>query len=160
MNKKLIAVVALAIAPMGVAMADNDAGCGAGTIIWKGKQGVFFKLLATLTNGSFGNQTFGITSGTLGCNGQGPVTAESTLIQFAQGNMDALSADMARGEGEALTTVAAIYGIESADREAFYTLAQSNYGTIFSRADVTSTEVVVSVRELMAKDARLARYAA
>ena len=159
MNKKLIAVVALALAPMGVALADNDAGCGAGTIIWKGKSGVGFKLLALTTNGTFLN-SIGITFGTMGCNGQGTVTANSAVIQFAAGNMDALSADMARGEGEALTTVAAIYGIESADRDAFYTLAQSNYGTIFSRADVTSTEVVASVRELMAKDARLARYVA
>lgn len=161
MNRKLIAVVALAIAPMSVAMADNDAGCGAGTVIWEGKRGIFWKLMATFTNHVFFfNQAFGITFGTLGCNGDNTVTVNLDALHFASGNMDALSADMARGEGEALATVAAIYGIESSDREAFYALTQSNYGAIFSRADVTSLEVVASVRELMAKDARLARYVA
>ena len=159
MNKKLIAVLALAIAPMGVALADNDAGCGLGTKAWKGERGVLYKILALLTNAT-GLNTFAISSGTLGCDGQGTITAHSAAIQFASGNMDALSADMARGEGEALTTVAAIYGIELSDRETFYALTQSNYGAIFNSADVTSVEVVASVRELMAKDTRLARYVA
>ncbi|MEK6805171.1 MAG: DUF3015 family protein [Pseudomonadota bacterium] len=160
MNKKLIAVVALSLAPMGASYADNDVGCGWGTQIWQGNSGVFFKMLASFTNGSFGNQTFGITSGTAGCGKNGTITANTDLVRFASGNIDALSADMARGEGEALTTLATLYGVAEADRGAFYRLTQAHYGSIFVRADVTAGEVVTSVRELMAKDAKLARYAA
>ena len=160
MNKKLLAVVALSLAPLGASFADNDAGCGAGTQIWKGKSGVFFKLLATFTNGSFGNQTLGITSGTLGCGRNNTITADADVIKFASGNLDALSVEMARGDGEALTALASLYGVAEADRAAFYSLTKANYGSIFSHADITAGEMVATVRELMAKDARLFRYAA
>ncbi len=159
MNKKILAVIALSLAPIGASYADNDAGCGAGTMIWQGKSGVFFKLLATFTNGIFGNQTFGITSGTLGCGKNNTITANADVMRFASGNIDALSSDMARGEGEALTTLAGLYGVAETDRAAFYGMTQTHYASIFSRADITAGEVVVAVRELMAKDAQLARYA-
>ena len=49
-------------------MAAGDTGCGVGTMIFKGKSGLAPHVLAVTTNGTFGNQTFGMTSGTLGCN--------------------------------------------------------------------------------------------
>src|SRR5690242_10142743 len=113
MSKKLIAVAALALAPMIPAHADNDAGCGLGTQLMTGKSGIFSHLLATYTNGLLGNQTFGITSGTLGCNGNSQVTADADLTKFASTNLDQLAAEMAAGEGEALTSLASLYKIEA-----------------------------------------------
>ena len=160
MKKKLIAVALLAaMAPLSVAYADNDAGCGAGTILWKGKRGIFWHLVATYTNGILGNGTFGITSGTLGCNGNTEITVDANLKQFASVNLDQLSAEMAAGEGEALTALAGLYKVEDADRAAFYTLTRENYGSIFSSTEVTAGEVVGSLNTLMAADARLSRYA-
>ncbi len=159
MNKKLIAVIALSLAPIGASYADNDAGCGWGTQIWQGKSGAGFKLLAVSTNWFLFNQPFGITSGTIGCGKNSTITAEAEVVRFASGNIDALSSEMARGEGEALTTLASLYGIAEADRGAFYKLTQAHYGSIFPRADVTAGQVVTSVRELMARDASLSRYA-
>lgn len=160
MSKRLIAVTVLALAPLAPAMADNDAGCGLGTQVMAGKSGVFAHLVATYTNGLLGNQTFGITSGTLGCNGNSEVTADADLRKFASTNLDQLSVEMAAGEGEALTALASLYGIESQDRAAFYGMTKANYGTIVSSDSVTAGEVLASIRTLMASDARLSRYVA
>ena len=159
MNKKLVAVAALALAPM-TASADNAAGCGVGTMIMEGKSGLVFHVLAATTNGTFGNQTFGMTSGTLGCKVDDAVTASAELRQFASANLDQLSLEMAAGEGEALTALASLYGIEAQDRAAFYTLTKANYGTIISGDAVTAGEVLTSLHGLMARDTRLARYVA
>ena len=61
--KKLLAVAALAATlPLSnVAMADADIGCGLGTMVFDGKSGKVFKILGATTNGTSGNQTFGIT---------------------------------------------------------------------------------------------------
>ncbi|MGH8481488.1 MAG: DUF3015 family protein [Nevskiaceae bacterium] len=160
MSKRLIAVTVLALAPLAPAMADNDAGCGLGTQVMAGKSGIFAHLVATYTNGLLGNQTFGITSGTLGCNGNSEVTADADLRKFASTNLDQLTVEMATGEGEALTALASLYGIEAQDRAAFYSLTKSNYGTIVDSDSVTAGEVLASIRTLMAADARLSRYVA
>jgi hypothetical protein len=160
MSKRLIAVAALALAPLAPAQADNDAGCGLGTQVMAGKSGVFAHLVATYTNGLLGNQTFGITSGTLGCNGNSEVTADADLRKFASTNLDQLTVEMAAGEGEALTALAGLYGIDQQDRAAFYGLTKSNYGTIVHGDNVTAGEVLASIRTLMATDARLSRYVA
>ena len=159
MSKKLVAVVALALAPLS-AHADNDAGCGLGTQLMEGQSGILFHLLATYTNGILGNQTFGITSGTLGCNGNTTITADAGLTKFASTNFDQLAAEMAAGEGEALTALASLYGVEAADRGAFYSLTKTHYGAIMSSDAVTAGEVVATIKSLMAADARLARYVA
>jgi hypothetical protein len=160
MSKRLIAVAALALAPLAPAQADNDAGCGLGTQVMAGKSGIFAHLVATYTNGLLGNQTFGITSGTLGCNGNSEVTADADLRKFASTNLDQLTVEMAAGEGEALTALAGLYGIDQQDRAAFYGLTKSNYGTIVHGDNVTAGEVLASIRTLMATDARLSRYVA
>jgi Protein of unknown function (DUF3015) len=159
MKTKLVAVAALALAPM-VASADNAAGCGLGTQIMEGKSGIAFHVLAATTNGTLGNQTFGMTSGTLGCKADGAVTASAELKAFASANLDQLSVEMASGEGEALTALASLYGIEAADRDAFYGLTKANYGTIVGSDDVTAGEMLASLQALMAHDSRLARYVA
>jgi hypothetical protein len=159
MSKKLIAVAALALAPLS-AQADNDAGCGLGTQLMNGKSGLVFNVLAATTNSSFGNQTFGMTSGTLGCNGNSQVTVDAELREFASVNLDQLSVEMAAGDGEALTALASLYKIEAQDRAAFYTLTKSNYGSIISSDSVTAGDVLASLNTLMANDARLARYVA
>lgn len=160
MNKKLLAVAVLgALAPMSASFADSAAGCGVGSMIMKGQKGVVFHVLAATTNGSSGNQTFGMSTGTLGCNAQGEVTADAQLKQFASANLDQLSSEMAAGEGETLSTLAGLYRVEAADRAAFYSLARANYGSIFSSADVTADQVVATLNTVLASDAKLSHYA-
>ncbi len=159
MRNRTMLVALLALAPLATAHADPDAGCGAGTKIWAGNSGTPYKLMAATTNGSFGNQTFGISSGTLGCSQGGVVTASARIPMFAKSNLDRLAADMAAGHGAALTAFASLYGVRPADRAAFYALTQKNYARLFPTGTTTSNEMVSTLNTLLKSDAHLARYA-
>ena len=56
------------------ASAYDSTGCGLGSMAWRGQSGIAPQILAVTTNGSFGNQTFGITFGTSGCDPNGRVS--------------------------------------------------------------------------------------
>lgn len=158
MFKKVALIAVLAALPAAQVLADKDIGCGAGTILWKGQSGVVAKVLAATTNGSFGNQTFGISTGTLGCSSDGVIAAKDRLPMFAGTNLDQLSAEMAAGSGEALTVLASLYSVEAADRAAFNTALQANYANIFTSAEITAADVLSGVETALARDSRLARY--
>jgi len=153
--KKIVIAGLMVLAPM-AAQADS-AGCGVGSILFDGQSGLAPNVLAATTNGISGNNTFGMTSGTLGCNANDTVTAAADI--FLKSNMERVARDMATGEGEALETLATLMGIEDADKPAFYTVSQSNFKTIYSRDDVTSNEVLASLKGVMLKDVTLAKYA-
>lgn len=161
MLRKIAIVALMLLLPAGYALADPDAGCGAGTLIWEGQSGMAPKLLAATTNGSFGTQTFGISSGTLGCSRNGTVTAANRLPMFAGANMETLASDMAAGHGEALATMAGLYGIHRrADQRAFYRLTQTHFAQIFPNDNVSAGQVIATVNHLMAQDPSLSQYVA
>ena len=159
--KKLLAVAALAstLPLSNVAMADSDIGCGLGTMVFDGKSGKVFKVLGATTNGTSGNQTFGITFGTLGCDGNGTITSAQKLALFIDGNMDNLARDIAKGEGETLATLSEVWGISAADKTTFNELAQQNFAEVFKSENVTSQEVFTNLNTLVAGDDALATYA-
>ena len=159
MKKTLLVMAVLAAAPFSnVALADQDIGCGLGSMVFAGQEGKVFKVLGATTNGTSGNQTFGITFGTLGCDGTGPITSSEKLAMFIDGNMDNLARDMAKGEGETLSTLAAVWGIEEADKSEFNAVAQENFSEVFKSENVTSNEVLVNLNTLIANDSVLAGY--
>lgn len=159
--KKLLAVAALAstLPLSNVAMADSDIGCGLGTMVFDGKSGKVFKVLGATTNGTSGNQTFGITFGTLGCDGTGTINSAQKLALFIDGNMDNLARDIAKGEGETLATLSEVWGINEADKSAFNELAQQNFAEVFKSENVTSQEVFTNLNTLVAGDDALTAYA-
>jgi len=146
----------MVLAPM-AAQANNSAGCGAGSILFDGQSGLGPNVLAATTNGISGNNTFGMTSGTLGCNQNDTVTAAADI--FLNANMERVARDMATGEGESLETLATLMGIDDADKSAFYSFSQSNFTAIYSRDDVSSSEVMASLKAVMLTDVTLAKYA-
>jgi hypothetical protein len=151
-----VAMALLLVAP--AAMADDDIGCGLGTQVWAGKSGLPFKVLGATTNGTFGNQTFGITTGTLGCESGGVITADARLRMFAGANLDNLARDMARGDGETLEAFAHLMNITEADQAHFFRFTQSHFGDIFAGDRVTAGDMLTSLQGLMAEDAKLAPY--
>ncbi len=67
MKKGIVALaVGALIAGAGTTFALNksNTGCGLGYVLLKNQEGILFEAFAVTTNGTFGNQTFGITSGT------------------------------------------------------------------------------------------------
>lgn len=152
--KKLIAGAILLGAS---SMAFAQPGCGVGAMIWKGQSGVAPHVLAATTNGTFGNQTFGMTSGTLGCTTN---EAVQSMAMYMDSNIDKVARDMSRGNGENLETLAVLLGIEKADRGAFRQTLQDNFATIFPNSDTTSGEAVNAIVALLEKNESLSKYVA
>jgi len=159
MKRVMIVAAVACLFSAGQAMAEDSTGCGVGTMIFDGKSGAAPQVLAVTTNGTLGNQTFGISSGTLGCDSSGTITASEKLNMFASSNMENIAQDMSAGGGESLTTMADIMGIAQADRPAFYATTKANFDRIFSSADVTAEQVIVSLKTVMVENATLAPYA-
>ena len=155
--KKLIIASLLVLSPL-AAQAGNSAGCGLGSQLFEGQTGLGPNVLAATTNGLSGNNTFGMSSGTLGCSANDKVVAAADT--FLDANMERVARDMSTGEGEALETLATLIGVEAADKAAFLAVSQSNFKTIFSRDDVSSSEVMASLKAAMSTDAALAKYVA
>src|SRR3954451_2458342 len=156
--KKLLAVVSVAAVFPITAMADNIGSCGWGSKLFDGQAGVAPQVLAVTTNGTFGNQTFGITFGTSGCTQDGAVKSTWKTALFIDGNKEQLARDMSVGSGETLDSLAHLMGVESQDRAAFNRVAKQNLWKIFS-ADATN-DIVANLRQVLAADEQLARYTA
>jgi hypothetical protein len=158
--KKLITVLSLVVALPTAALAANDnvGGCGVGSLIFKGQSGVGPQVLAVTTNGSFGNQTFGISTGTLGCSQDGVVHSNMKAAMFIDSNKDKLARDMSVGSGETLAALAHLLGVESQDQVAFNRLTKDNMARIFTTESVATEQVIVALREVLAADATLSRY--
>lgn len=156
--KKLCAVVSvLAAFPM-AAMADNVGNCGWGSKLLAGQSGVGPQVLAVTTNGTSGNQTFGISSGTSGCTQDGTVSSNWKTSLFIDGNKEKLARDMSVGSGETLDSLAHLLGVESQDRAAFNRVAKDNLARIFPSEQASSQEIATALREVLASDAQLSRY--
>ncbi len=162
MKKTLIAVLLITpmAAGMSTAMAARDnVGCGFGSSLFDGKSDIASQVLAVTTNGTSGNQTFGISSGTLGCEEGGVVKASAAINMFAGNNLDVLSRDMSVGQGESLESLASLMKIKSEDKSAFFTAARVNYGKIFSADDITAGKMLDNLYTVMAEQEALAQYA-
>ena len=157
--KKILIVAVLLLVPAAFATADDDIGCGLGTQLWAGNEGLAPKVLAATTNGTSGNQTFGITTGTLGCSQEGVITADARLRMFAGANLDNLARDMAGGQGETLDAFASLMEVTEDDKPAFFALTRSNFTVLFADDDVTAGQMLTQLNTLMARDADLSVYA-
>jgi hypothetical protein len=144
--------MAVAFGTAGTATADNDIGCGVGTMVFEGKSGVGFKILGSFTN-QITFQSISITFGLLNCGKSDTITA------FTGSNLDQLASDMATGEGETLAALGTLLDISSADRASFYSLTQDNFTVLFPSETTTAGEVLTNLQFLMREDARLSFYA-
>ncbi|KAF7775109.1 hypothetical protein PCIT_a1217 [Pseudoalteromonas citrea] len=156
--KKLFVAATITLLPFASAMADQDIGCGLGSQLFAGKEGKVVKVLGATTNGTSGNQTFGITFGTLGCDGTGTVTASTKVAQFIDGNMEQLARDVSRGEGEFLETLTEAWGINEQDKVAFNMLVQAKFSEVFTSENVTSQVVLENLNSIIASDSTLTSY--
>lgn len=156
MKKMLIVTALLGVSASALAEAPGGPNCGWGNMLMEGNNGLGSHLVASLTNGSTGNNTFGMTSGTNGCSTNGTLTYSGTSLVSAV--MDEFGEDVARGDGEALTAVAVALGIAEQDRPQFKALMHENFSTLFPSQDVTAEQVTNSIVALMRTDAQLARY--
>ena len=158
--RKFVAVVAVAALFPAVAIAqqNNVGSCGWGSKVFDGQSGIAPQALAGITNGTFGNQTFGVTTGTSGCTQDGVVRSTWKTAMFIDGNKERLARDMSVGSGEALDSLAHLLGVEAGDRAAFNRVARDNMQRIFPSDNAGTEQIVSALRQVLATDAKLARY--
>lgn len=145
MKKVLVGtLLSLALAGTAFASGKGNTGCGLGTLLWAGKadNSTMSQVLQATTNGTFGNQTFGITTGTLECQQPAKFVQNERLNHFVLANMDNLAKDIAQGRGETLDTFAELLQIPAQDRPAFYATLQQNFTKVFSSSNVQLAEVI------------------
>ena len=117
-------------------------GCGLGNKVIKRPDSAIMYALQATTNGTSGNQTFGISSGTSGCKKVSFVMNDRAQ-EFVASNMDALAKDISKGQGESLSTLAELLNIE--DKASFFVALQSNYNSIYANAQVEMADVLDGV---------------
>ncbi len=143
--KEIISLIA-AIGLTTSIYANDNTGCGLGSIIIKDQSTTALQVLAVTSNGT-GSQTFGITSGTSNCNKPTNFVSNDKLNKFVEENMDELALDISAGKGETLETVAKLMNVEN--NEAFSAKLQSNFTSIYSNENVTSAAVIDSIAKYM-----------
>ncbi len=153
MRKFLLPAAAL-LAAVSLNAADDlrsNVGIGIGTMIFEGQQGLMSQTAAATTNGCFGNQTFAITTGTLGARPWTGIVSNGDVQKFVRENMDQLAREMAAGQGESIDTLAELIAVPTADRGTFAKTLQAKFDVIYASPTITSTEVVENLAKVVEK---------
>ncbi len=141
--KKTIFVIATTALLTTTSFANENTGCGLGSQILKNQDSVMMQVFAATTNGTSGNQTFGITSGTSGCAKPSKFVSNDKANKFVAENMDSLALNISNGQGEALDTLATLLHVSNKD--VFASTLQSNFDKIYTSENVTSAEVIDNI---------------
>lgn len=145
----VLTILVMAFAVTAVYANQSNTGCGVGSMIFAGKNGLVSQTCAITTNGILGNQTFGITTGTLNCQQFSGIVSNERVNTFVAQNMDSLAIDIARGNGEYLNTFAVLMDVREGDRAAFYSRLQSNFSRIFTSRNVTHDQVLRNIETVL-----------
>jgi hypothetical protein len=137
-------------------MAKSGPGCGLGYMLFQGQRGLVPQILAATTNGTFANQTFGMTTGTSGCSQDGIVSREHETAVYAQATIENLSQEMAQGQGEHLASLATLMGVPAELHGAFFQLTQQHYASLFPTENNDAAQMLTALKTVLAADPVLA----
>lgn len=150
MKRLIVILVAAAISLSVVSQASaierkyGTAGCGLGSMLLGDEPGMV-QILAVILNNIAGNQTFGITSGTLNCEKKANFANNEKLDKFVVANLDSLARDIAAGHGESLETMVELIGVSPEQRMDAYAKLQTNFSNIFTYENIEAAEVINNV---------------
>lgn len=140
---------------------DNGPGCGLGKLAWLdygGQKQIAPQVMMATTNGTFGSQTFGISSGTSGCTNDG-VIMKNKHVSMATLSYDSLQQEIAQGKGEHLASLATLLGVREEDQPAFFALVQEQYTALSASGQTSALTMLQSLQAAMAEHPVLARTA-
>jgi hypothetical protein len=147
----VVVVIAVSLAFVGAAFAAGQAktntGCGLGTMLFQNNADnkILLQAFQATTNGSFGAQTFGITTGTSECQQPKDFVSNDKASEFMVANMDNLAKDIAQGRGETLDAFAELLGVPSDKRPEFYRSLQSGFTRIYTSHEVQMATVMDNI---------------
>jgi DUF3015 family protein len=151
-------LLALCAAPARAENPDTGPGCGLGKLAWsdyKNQKDIAPQVMMATTNGTFGGQTFGISSGTSGCTNNGMIMSQYKIDVFVAANYDTLLQEMAQAGGEHLGSLAELMGIPEETREDFFSLAQLQFTSVIQTGDVTPAVMIERLQSAMTMHPRL-----
>jgi len=150
MNKiflvSVLALMSLSFSAFATYHQYGQAGCGLGSMAFGPEKGKV-QILAMTTNGTFGTQTFGITSGTSNCTPDARVTR---AVEFINNNISSLEVELAQGQGETLISLSQIMGCKQGQE--FGKSLQKYYGHVFSNSQLNPEEIYHSINQLSQYD--------
>ena len=148
--RKILTFLLLTVSTLSYA---GDAGCGLGGLVMN-RQTKVSQTLAVTTNGTFLSQLFGITSGTSGCSSSAIVKNKAEAIKYAEANFENLKVDIARGEGESLSSVGSLLGCQGAALKDFSQMSQKNFSDIIP-ANAEPAQVIDTLDQKIQSDKTL-----
>ena len=129
-------------APMHMGMGHQRmAGCGLGSMLIEDNS-KWPQVGASLLNGT-GFQSFAISFGTSNCTEEGVMHASREKEAFVESNLADLRSDVSAGHGEYLSALAALYGCNGAQADAFSKNIAKARGHVFT--DVASVPASLQV---------------
>lgn len=160
MKKELLSIglVGLLCLSSGISVSAADygvAGCGFGSLVFKENKGGH-QILAATTNGTSGSQTFGISTGTLGCATDGLVQKEKVQEVFVSLNFNSLEAEMAQGKGEKLEALSGLLGCSTNGIAQLGEYTKSNFDILYTQ-ETTPSSLLSAVKDGIRKDAVLSK---
>jgi hypothetical protein len=150
----VLVVVAASLLIAGTAFAagqaQNNTGCGLGTMIFRNNaQDTTLLQVIQLSLNDFGLlilvPTFGITFGTAECRQPKYFAGSERANEFMTANMDNLARDIAQGRGESLDAFAELMRVPTEERPDFYLKLQSNFARIYTSNDVQMANVMDNI---------------
>lgn len=157
MRHYAIAALILALGSAGVLSTAHakegygTAGCGLGSLLFGNEPGIV-QVLAATTNGTFGTQTFGITSGTSNC--VDTAASAASTAAFIEANRETVAKEIARGSGETIASISTLAGCS--DSAAVGSTLQKSFQRIFPNEKVSDVEVSQSVVQTLQAHPELA----
>ena len=151
MKKLVILTAALTLLAVPAAFAKST-GCGLGSMLLEGQSGLVMHIVVTSLNGTSGNQTFGLTTGTSNCDASETVMNEMMQEQFVTVNYENLSGEMAQGQGQYVTAMADLMGCPAAAQGTFARMSQEKYPELFSAPEMEAKRWIVGLKAAMAQD--------
>jgi len=143
MKKLIVSIAAVAaLSSAAIAGVNNQTGCGLGSMIIKDDSTAVMLSLQMTTNNIFGNQSFGITSGTSGCT-KTKIVMNERAEEFVASNMEQLAKEIAMGHGESVDTLAELLAVEN--KEVFASALQANYNSIYTSQNVEMADVLDNI---------------
>jgi opacity protein-like surface antigen len=149
----VVASLMLAGAAFAAGQARSNTGCGLGSMLFQNNadNSTILQTFQATTNGIYGNQTFGITTGTSDCKQPKNFVSNERLNEFMVANMDNLARDIAQGRGETLDAFAELMGVPTEKRPVFYAQLQAGFTRIFTSSNVQMASVMDNVSTVTTK---------